>query len=170
MGARETEWRARRVPLAFLSHLKLAFPSLSNACHAGDKRLEVEGERENGRARPFFLVPTISMCLLRRLACLIRNRTNTQGLSSDWEMKVLPLPCKWLDLRFTRMTVKPTCAHPVLRMNFVFGLHGKLSKAGTLELSNAPSSIEAFLMYFFVSVDVCLRYNAILSLLLSCYK
>ena len=47
LGARETEWRARRVPLAFLSHLKLAFPSLSNACHAGDKRLEVEGEREN---------------------------------------------------------------------------------------------------------------------------
>ena len=26
------------------------------------------------------------------------DQTNTQGLKNDWEMKVLPLSCKWLDL------------------------------------------------------------------------
>ena len=54
------------------------------------RRLEVVGERENGRARgrqaclllarPFFLVPTTSKCLLRRLAN--NDITTILGLSS----------------------------------------------------------------------------------------
>ena len=32
------------------------------------------------------------------------DRTNTQGLKNNCEMKVLPLPRKWLDLRVVRMT------------------------------------------------------------------
>ena len=41
----------------------------------------------------------------------VHNYTRIKGLDSgkitslpDWEMKVLPLPCKWLDLRVARMT------------------------------------------------------------------
>ena len=37
-------------------------------CSLRSRRLEVAGERENGLARPFFLVPTTSKRLLRRLA------------------------------------------------------------------------------------------------------
>jgi len=33
-----------------------------------------------------------------------RDRTNTQGLKNDWEMKVLPLSRKCLDLHVARMT------------------------------------------------------------------
>ena len=34
-----------------------------------------------------------------------RGRTNTQGLNlKNWEMKVKPLPFRWLDLRVARMT------------------------------------------------------------------
>ena len=47
----------------------------------------------------------------RALACRAEGqgfyspgRTNTQGLKSNLEMKVLPLHCKRLDLRVARMT------------------------------------------------------------------
>ena len=38
-----------RAPLAFLSHLKLPFPSLSNACHAGYRRSKGKGKGTLGR-------------------------------------------------------------------------------------------------------------------------
>ena len=33
-----------------------------------------------------------------------RDQTDTQGVKNNWEIKVLPLPRKWLDLRVARMT------------------------------------------------------------------
>ena len=43
-------------------------------------------------------------CRAKRQGIDSRGRTNTQGLKSNGEMKVLPLPCKQLDLRVARMT------------------------------------------------------------------
>ena len=40
----------------------------------------------------------------REVAGSIPGTGPTLMVLNDWEMEVLPLPCKWLDLRVARMT------------------------------------------------------------------
>ena len=48
-----------RAPLAFLSHLKLPFPSLSNACHAGYNYILIKYEHVHKRHKDCDILNTL---------------------------------------------------------------------------------------------------------------
>ena len=122
-----------------LSHLKLPFPAFQTpATQATSAWKQWAKERTEGDTRGVLRAPVLSCAHYFQAPATqasgfdSRNRTNTQGLGSDWGQS------------------NQASAPILLRINFVFGLDGKLSRAGTLELSNAPSSIQAFLMFIFL--------------------